>query len=218
MAEFYKIKNGYILKDNVWSASNEDSDIIDFVPLSIGDKNPIVTLLQSKLLELNIVTEEELEVTGEYDISTFNAVKKFQRLKNINDNGVCDQFTWTAIQEALDTINNITTGYRQEFSDATGVYQINTSDDSFLNRFKINIISPRPITVKRVAIIYYKNGTIDHFSYTEDITEKELTLNEFKDCFYYNEYYGDPIKIEYIIYPYSKTVRKYIFELTNTEV
>lgn len=215
MAQFYKVKNGYILKDNIWSAINEDATDIEFKPLSLGDREPAVTLLQSCLLELNMYDNEDFVVNSLYDHETQNAVKKFQRTHNINDSGICDQFTWTIIQEYSSSMNNTISGYRQIFSDATGVYKINTNDDSFLDRFKVNIISPRPITVKRVAIIYYDTNKIDHFSYVEDITEKELTLEEFKECFYYNEYYGNPKKIEYVIYPYGRTIRKYIFELTS---
>ena len=80
--------------------------------LHIGDIGFKINLLQYMLRELSIYYGEifDIDISGIYDIPTENAIKEFQRLNSIFENGYVDLNTWNRITEHY---NAITTEYIQ---------------------------------------------------------------------------------------------------------
>ena len=97
-----KLKADGIVGPDTWKAINEEikktlPTII--IPLLEGSKGDEVILLQEYLLLIGY----KIEINGDYNQATIEAVKLFQRNNNLNDTGIVNQETWKLIeQQALD--------------------------------------------------------------------------------------------------------------------
>ncbi len=90
---------------DILSTSSLPNPIIPFpsypngYEISLGEKSFLVATLQYMLNEIALVytTLEPPKISGEYDLDTENAVKKFQKSTSLLESGRVDLATWNAI-------------------------------------------------------------------------------------------------------------------------
>ena len=77
-------------------------------PLHIGDTGFTINVLQYMLRELSRDYGEifNISISGIYDTPTENAIKEFQRLNSILENGYVDIATWNRITENYNAVMN----------------------------------------------------------------------------------------------------------------
>ena len=210
MAEFYKTDTGYVLKDNIWSITNQEAEILELSNLTIGDESASVRLLQNSLKSLNFYNNE---VTGIYDEDTYNSVARFQTSKGLRPTGNTDQYTWTIIQESLGKLQSEETGFVQEFTKNPGDYPIDWTDVfNSIKGFKCRIRSNNTISVKRTCMVFYEDDYVGYLSNVKEVTDEEFDLEDMQNAFIYNVKHGNPVKVEYVIYPYGRMPYKFIFK------
>ncbi len=75
--------------------------------VSIGEKSDFVMLLQMLLNSITVIYDDyaPLELTGEYNETTENAVAIFQLRNNISSTGIVDKITWNAIVRNYNAIS-----------------------------------------------------------------------------------------------------------------
>ncbi len=78
-------------------------------PLSSGDENEYVRILQEQLnrISINFPQLPLTEVTGIYDTSTVNTVREFQRLFVLPQTGVTDRATWYRISQIYSSVKRL---------------------------------------------------------------------------------------------------------------
>ena len=211
--EFYKIKQGYINVNDVFSYEYSNKDIA-FPTINRGETGPYVFLLQELLKELGLIDYNP----GIYDDKTIDFIKNIQSENNIACIlGIVNEETWRVIQVLTGnmitdiTNNNITI----QAQNPQGKYELTSLDINtpLFRGFDINIYSNKNTAIKCCAIAYYSNNrtkTITkQFNITKE-TQQKIEFNNFQNLFTYDIKYGYPTKIEYIVYPYNEDCYKWI--------
>lgn len=202
---WYKTNSGFILIEDVYS-SYYTGGIIEFPVIKYNDNNAYVTMIQTALSK---IYKDFTEITGKYDITTQEYIKKFQRENGLVDTGVVDNNTWLLLQSfSNDILTEVSNdNFKIETKTPPGVYNIskNTVVDD-LNLFTATISCDNYIPVKTSAICIYDDNTSETLTKTISVKEPQVVeLREFQNAFVYNPKYGKtPKQIDYVIYPYNK--------------
>ena len=211
--EFYKVEQGYINVNDIFSYEYSNKDIA-FPTINRGETGPYVILLQELLKELGLTDYNP----GIYDGKTIEFVTKIQSNNNIACIlGIVNEETWRVIQTLTgnmmtDIINNSITIQSQN---PQGKYELTSLDMNtpLFNGFNINIYSDKNTSIKCCAIAYYANNKIKtitkEFSIQKQI-QQEILFSNFQNLFTYDISNGYPTKIEYIVYPYNGESYKWI--------
>lgn len=210
--KWYKTNTGYVLEEDIYS-SYYTGGVIEFPTIQFGDNNSYVTLIQSALSDIFSFYNN---ITGEFDYTTLELIKKIQEQNGLKITGIVDYDTWIVIQSMSGNILNKLSDetYEIEFKLPPGIYNVDKSNISdSLDSYLTTIKCKNDMNVKCTTICYYGEET-DINSNTKTIHEiHNIDLNDFKNAFVYNPKFGKmPDKIEYIIYPYNKTPYKWTFE------
>lgn len=211
--EFYKIEQGYVNVNDIFSYEYSNKDIA-FPTINRGETGPYVILLQELLKELGLIDYNP----GIYDEKTIKFIKKIQSDNNIACIlGIVNEETWRVIQTLTGnmmtdiTNNNITI----QSQNPQGKYELTSLDMNtpLFNGFNIKIYSDKNTSIKCCAIAYYANNRTKIMT-KEFIIQKqiqqEILFNNFQNLFTYDISNGYPTKIEYIVYPYNEESYKWI--------
>lgn len=211
--EFYKIEQGYVNVNDIFSYEYSNKDIA-FPTINRGETGPYVILLQELLKQLGMIDYNP----GIYDEKTIKFIKKLQTENNIACIlGIVNEETWRVIQVLTGntmtdiTNNNITI----QSQNVQGKYELTSLDMNtpLFKGFDINVYSAKDTSIKCCAIAYYSNNKINsitkQFNIQKEVQEK-IDFSNFQNLFTYNISNGYPIKIEYIVYPYNGESYKWI--------
>lgn len=211
--EFYKIEQGYVNVNDIFSYEYSNKDIA-FPTINRGETGPYVILLQELLKQLGMIDYNP----GMYDEKTIKFIKKLQTENNIACIlGIVNEETWRVIQVLTGntmtdiTNNNITI----QFQNVQGKYELTSLDMNtpLFKGFDINVYSAKDTSIKCCAIAYYSNNKINsitkQFNIQKEVQEK-IDFSNFQNLFTYNISNGYPVKIEYIVYPYNGESYKWI--------
>lgn len=211
--EFYKIEQGYVNVNDIFSYEYSNKDIA-FPTINRGETGPYVILLQELLKQLGMIDYNP----GIYDEKTIKFIKKLQTENNIACIlGIVNEETWRVIQVLTGntmtdiTNNNITI----QSQNVQGKYELTSLDMNtpLFKGFDINIYSAKDSSVKCCAIAYYSNNKVKtitkQFNIQKEVQQK-IDFNNFQNLFTYDISNGYPVKIEYIVYPYNGESYKWI--------
>lgn len=211
--EFYKIEQGYVNVNDIFSYEYSNKDIA-FPTINRGETGPYVILLQELLKQLGMIDYNP----GIYDEKTVKFIKKLQTENNIACIlGIVNEETWRVIQVLTGntmtdiTNNNITI----QSQNVQGKYELTSLDMNtpLFKGFDINVYSAKDTSIKCCAIAYYSNNKINsitkQFNIQKEVQEK-IDFSNFQNLFTYNISNGYPVKIEYIVYPYNGESYKWI--------
>lgn len=211
--EFYKIEQGYVNVNDIFSYEYSNKDIA-FPTINRGETGPYVILLQELLKQLGMIDYNP----GIYDEKTIKFIKKLQTENNIACIlGIVNEETWRVIQVLTGntmtdiTNNNITI----QSQNVQGKYELTSLDMNtpLFKGFDINVYSAKDTSIKCCAIAYYSNNKINsitkQFNIQKEVQEK-IDFSNFQNLFTYNISNGYPVKIEYIVYPYNGESYKWI--------
>lgn len=211
--EFYKIEQGYVNVNDIFSYEYSNKDIA-FPTINIGETGPYVILLQELLKQLGMIDYNP----GIYDEKTIKFIKKLQTENNIACIlGIVNEETWRVIQVLTGntmtdiTNNNITI----QSQNVQGKYELTSLDMNtpLFKGFDINIYSAKDTSIKCCAIAYYSNNEVKtvtkQFNIQKEVQQK-IDFSNFQNLFTYNISNGYPTKIEYIVYPYNGDSYKWI--------
>lgn len=211
--EFYKIEQGYVNVNDIFSYEYSNKDIA-FPTINRGETGPYVILLQELLKKLGMIDYNP----GIYDEKTVKFVKTIQTNNNIACIlGIVNEETWRVIQVLTGntmtdiTNNNITI----QSQNVQGKYELTSLDMNtpLFKGFNIKVYSSKDTSVKCCAIAYYSNNKTKimtkQFNITKDV-QQEIDFSIFQNLFTYNITNGYPVKIEYIVYPYNEDSYKWI--------
>lgn len=211
--EFYKIEQGYVNVNDIFSYEYSNKDIA-FPTINRGETGPYVILLQELLKELGLIDYNP----GIYDEKTIKFIKKIQSDNNIACIlGIVNEETWRVIQTLTGnmmtdiTNNNITI----QSQNPQGKYELTSLDMNtpLFNGFNIKIYSDKNTSIKCCAIAYYANNktkTMTKEFIIQKQIQQEILFNNFQNLFTYDISNGYPTKIEYIVYPYNEESYKWI--------
>lgn len=208
--KFYKIQNGYVLADDVFSY-RYCNNTIEFPTIKLNDTSVYVTMLQGSLS--SIYGEFEYE-SGIYDIETENYVKRLQNENGLATSGIADNNIWLILQNLTgDIINGYQdSDFRISFNNIPGEYYVKNIDLSsdFMSGFNVSISSSKAITIKCSVICFFKDKTkIISNNYIVQ-GSRDILFSDFENAFLYDPSFRDiPDKIEYIIYPFNKESYKW---------
>lgn len=210
---FYKIEQGYINVNDVFSYEYSNKDIA-FPTINKGETGTYVVLLQELLKQLGMIDY----TPGIYDEKSIAFVQKIQTENNIACIlGIVNEETWRVIQVLTGntmtdiTNNNITI----QSQNAQGKYELSSLDMNtpLFKGFDISIYSNENTSVKCCAIAFYSNNKTKiltkHFAITKQ-KQQTIEFSNFQNLFVYDIKNGYPTKIEYIIYPYNGESYKWI--------
>ena len=210
---FYKIKEGYVNTNDIFSYEYSNKDIA-FPTINRGETGPYVIVLQELLKQLGLIEYNP----GIYDAKTIEFVKKIQSENNIACIlGIVNEDTWRAIQVLTGNLmtdiknNNILI----QSQNVQGKYELTSLDINtpLFKGFDIKIYSNKDTAIKCCAIAYYPNNITKaltkQFSITKQ-TQQEIAFDNFQNLFIYDTRNGYPTKIEYIVYPYNGDSYKWI--------
>lgn len=211
--EFYKIEQGYVNVNDIFSYEYSNKDIA-FPTINRGETGPYVILLQELLKQLGMIDYNP----GIYDEKTIKFIKKLQTENNIACIlGIVNEETWRIIQVLTGntmtdiTNNNITI----QSQNAQGKYELTSLDVNtpLFKGFNINVYSAKDTSIKCCAIAYYSNNKTKsitkQFNIQKEVQEK-IDFSNFQNLFTYDISNGYPTKIEYIVYPYNSDSYKWI--------
>ena len=211
--EFYKIEQGYVNVNDIFSYEYSNKDIA-FPTINIGETGPYVILLQELLKQLGMIDYNP----GIYDEKTIKFIKKLQTENNIACIlGIVNEETWRVIQVLTGntmtdiTNNNITI----QSQNVQGKYELTSLDMNtpLFKGFDINVYSAKDTSIKCCAIAYYSNNKTKsitkQFNIQKEVQQK-IDFSNFQNLFTYNISNGYPVKIEYIVYPYKGESYKWI--------
>lgn len=211
--EFYKIEQGYVNVNDIFSYEYSNKDIA-FPTINRGETGPYVILLQELLKQLGMIDYNP----GIYDEKTVKFIKKLQTENNIACIlGIVNEETWRVIQVLTgNTMTNITNNnITIQSQNVQGKYELTSLDMNtpLFKGFDINVYSAKDTSIKCCAIAYYSNNKINsitkQFNIQKEIQEK-IDFSNFQNLFTYNISNGYPVKIEYIVYPYNGESYKWI--------
>lgn len=211
--EFYKIEQGYVNVNDIFSYEYSNKDIA-FPTINRGETGPYVILLQELLKQLGMIDYNP----GIYDEKTIKFIKKLQTENNIACIlGIVNEETWRVIQVLTGntmtdiTNNNITI----QSQNVQGKYELTSLDMNtpLFKGFDINVYSAKDTSIKCCAIAYYSNNKTKsitkQFNIQKEMQQK-IDFSNFQNLFTYNISNGYPVKIEYIVYPYNGESYKWI--------
>ena len=211
--EFYKIEQGYVNVNDIFSYEYSNKDIA-FPTINRGETGPYVILLQELLKQLGMIDYNP----GIYDEKTIKFIKKLQTENNIACIlGIVNEETWRVIQVLTGntmtdiTNNNITI----QSQNVQGKYELTSLDMNtpLFKGFDINVYSAKDTSIKCCAIAYYSNNKTKsitkQFNIQKEVQQK-IDFSNFQNLFTYNISNGYPVKIEYIVYPYNGESYKWI--------
>ena len=211
--EFYKIEQGYVNVNDIFSYEYSNKDIA-FPTINRGETGPYVILLQELLKQLGMIDYNP----GIYDEKTIKFIKKLQTENNIACIlGIVNEETWRVIQILTGntmtdiTNNNITI----QSQNVQGKYELTSLDMNtpLFKGFDINVYSAKDTSIKCCAIAYYSNNKTKsitkQFNIQKEVQQK-IDFSNFQNLFTYNISNGYPVKIEYIVYPYNGESYKWI--------
>ena len=211
--EFYKIEQGYVNVNDIFSYEYSNKDIA-FPTINRGETGPYVILLQELLKQLGMIDYNP----GIYDEKTVKFIKKLQTENNIACIlGIVNEETWRVIQVLTGntmtdiTNNNITI----QSQNVQGKYELTSLDMNtpLFKGFDINVYSAKDTSIKCCAIAYYSNNKTKsitkQFNIQKEMQQK-IDFSNFQNLFTYNISNGYPVKIEYIVYPYNGESYKWI--------
>lgn len=207
---WYKTNSGYIAEEDLYS-SYYTGNVIEFPRVQYGDSNAYVTMIQSALSQLY---PTYTAITGLYDYTTQEYIKKLQQDNGIFPSGIVDYDTWLLLQSLSGDISNQISedNFKIELQTLPGVYNL-TSENIIdnLSLFNAKVSCDNPINIKATAICIYDNGVSETFTKTIVAKEQQiLDLSTFRNAFVYNPKYGKtPKQVDYIIYPYNKKAYKW---------
>lgn len=211
--EFYKIEQGYVNVNDIFSYEYSNKDIA-FPTINRGETGPYVILLQELLKQLGMIDYNP----GIYDEKTIKFIKKLQTENNIACIlGIVNEETWRVIQVLTgNTMTNITNNnITIQSQNVQGKYELTSLDMNtpLFKGFDINVYSAKDTLIKCCAIAYYSNNKINsitkQFNIQKEVQEK-IDFSNFQNLFTYNISNGYPVKIEYIVYPYNGESYKWI--------
>lgn len=211
--EFYKIEQGYVNVNDIFSYEYSNKDIA-FPTINRGETGPYVILLQELLKQLGMIDYNP----GIYDEKTVKFIKKLQTENNIACIlGIVNEETWRVIQVLTgNTMTNITNNnITIQSQNVQGKYELTSLDMNtpLFKGFDINVYSAKDTSIKCCAIAYYSNNKINsitkQFNIQKEVQEK-IDFSNFQNLFTYNINNGYPVKIEYIVYPYNGESYKWI--------
>lgn len=211
--EFYKIEQGYVNVNDIFSYEYSNKDIA-FPTINRGETGPYVILLQELLKQLGMIDYNP----GIYDEKTIKFIKKLQTENNIACIlGIVNEETWRVIQILTgNTMTNITNNnITIQSQNVQGKYELTSLDMNtpLFKGFDINVYSAKDTSIKCCAIAYYSNNKINsitkQFNIQKEVQEK-IDFSNFQNLFTYNISNGYPVKIEYIVYPYNGESYKWI--------
>ena len=211
--EFYKIEQGYVNVNDIFSYEYSNKDIA-FPTINRGETGPYVILLQELLKQLGMIDYNP----GMYDEKTIKFIKKLQTENNIACIlGIVNEETWRVIQVLTgNTMTNITNNnITIQSQNVQGKYELTSLDMNtpLFKGFDINVYSAKDTSIKCCAIAYYSNNKINsitkQFNIQKEVQEK-IDFSNFQNLFTYNISNGYPVKIEYIVYPYNGESYKWI--------
>lgn len=211
--EFYKIEQGYVNVNDIFSYEYSNKDIA-FPTINRGETGPYVILLQELLKQLGMIDYNP----GIYDEKTVKFIKKLQTENNIACIlGIVNEETWRVIQVLTgNTMTNITNNnITIQSQNVQGKYELTSLDMNtpLFKGFDINVYSAKDTSIKCCAIAYYSNNKINsitkQFNIQKEVQEK-IDFSNFQNLFTYNISNGYPVKIEYIVYPYNGESYKWI--------
>lgn len=211
--EFYKIEQGYVNVNDIFSYEYSNKDIA-FPTINRGETGPYVILLQELLKQLGMIDYNP----GIYDEKTVKFIKKLQTENNIACIlGIVNEETWRVIQVLTGntmtdiTNNNITI----QSQNVQGKYELASFDMNtpLFKGFDINVYSAKDTSIKCCAIAYYSNNKTKsitkQFNIQKEMQQK-IDFSNFQNLFTYNISNGYPVKIEYIVYPYNGESYKWV--------
>lgn len=210
---FYKIQEGYININDVFSYEHSNKDIA-FPTINRGETGPYVNLLQKLLIQLGMTNY----TSGIYDEKTIRFIKKIQTENNIACIlGIVNEETWRVIQILTGNImtNIVNNNIIIQSQNIQGKYELTSLDINtpLFKGFDVNIYSNKDTSIKCCAIAYYSNNktkTITKQFVVKKQQEQTIEFNNFQNLFIYDVKNGYPTKIEYIVYPYNGDSYKWI--------
>lgn len=210
--KYYKTEEGYISVSDMYTSEMYNSSI-EYPVLLAGDYNVYVTVLQNLLRD--IYPEFANYEIGHYDDVTVAYVKRFKKENNISK--VDDKVTY----ETWIALRNNKKGSYQDFQDGfaisiekePGTYNIKSSDvASKINEFAVTMQADSSLPTKITATAFYGNNINSVKTSTINVKDSyNFNFGTFKDIFSYNPKYGNPIMVQYCIYPYNKEPYKWVF-------
>lgn len=202
---WYKVNTGYILMEDVY-CSYYAGGIVEFPIIKYGNNNAYVTMVQTALSK---IYPEFTEINGNYNYTTQEYIKKFQKNNGLEETGNVDNDTWLLLQGCSGNIASEISNdnFKIEMETPPGIYEI--SSENIIERihtFNATISCDNYIPVKECVVCIYDDKTSEILTKTTSIKESQtISLQEFQNAFVYNPKYGKaPIQVDYIIYPYNK--------------
>lgn len=210
---FYKIKEGYVNVNDVFSYEYSNKDIV-FPVINRGESGTYVVLLQELLKQLGLIDY----TPGIYDEKTINFIENIQTTNNIACIlGIVNEETWRVVQVLTGnmmtdiTNNNITI----QSQNAQGKYNLTSLDINtpLFKGFDVTIYSNKNTFVKCCAIAYYQNNKTKMSTKQFNVIKEEqqkIEFSDFQNLFTYDIEKGYPTKIEYIVSPSNGDNYKWI--------
>lgn len=132
-------------------------NVISVYPtLSLNDKGPYVTDLQTKLKALLYYTKD---INGEFDLETELAVKRFQLNNGITAGGIVSSETWNVLNRLYGNLRDCAIQSDDEVSDSYTTYTVQNGD-----------------TLYSIARKY--NTTVDAIKSLNNLTSNTITVGQ----------------------------------------
>ena len=211
---FYKIKEGYVNTNDVFSYEYSNKDIA-FPTISRDENGSYVLTLQNLLKELGLTDF----TPGIYDDKTREFVTKIQTENDIAcELGIVNEETWRVIQVLTGKLmTNITNNNVViQSQNAQGKYDLTSFDlnTQLFKGFDLNVYSERPATIKCCAMAFFADNNapkimVKHYN-IQPQQQQIIEFSNFQELFVYDAGRGYPNKIEYIAYLSSGDTNKWI--------
>lgn len=211
---FYKIEEGYVNTNDVFSYECSNKDIV-FPAINRGETGTYVLTFQNLLKDLGLIDFNP----GIYDDKTIDFVIKIQTENNIAcELGIVNEETWRVVQTLTGKLmTNITNNNVViQAQNPQGKYDLTSFDlnTPLFKGFDLNVYSERPTTIKCCAIAFYPDSedvkTITKHFNIQSQQQQTIEIDNFQEIFVYDIKKGFPNKIEYIACPNNGDTYKWI--------
>ena len=157
--------------------------------------------------------------SGYYDQMTKDYVLKFKSEYGLSGDDEITYDVWAALRAQNNNVFSEASqdGFFIEVTKDPGHYEAGINNISqILSDFNVSMYANSSTSVKITVIMNYEDESSKTVSKTLNV--KDLTsfsFKEYKESFVYDPEHGDPVSVDFIVYPYNKQAYKWSIDYNH---